>query len=95
MRRLHEETLKEGISRRRILRAGVAVLPLVIVGRALLPGRPAAAQQKATKQQVQYQESPKAGQECAKCLHFIAPDGCKLAQVTHGAGVTPGNWLIF
>jgi len=47
--------------------------------------RPAAAQQKATKQAMQYQEQPKNGQKCADCLQFIpgqqgASGTCKVVE---------------
>jgi hypothetical protein len=53
--------MNKGISRRWILQAGVRIVPFVMVSRVLPPGTQASAQQKASKQQVQYQESPKKG----------------------------------
>ena len=82
--------MTEGISRRRILQAGAVILPLVVVSPALRSARKAAAQQKATKQHVQYQETPKKGQECSKCLQFIAPDSCKLV----GGKINPHGWCL-
>jgi hypothetical protein len=82
--------MKEGMSRRRILQAGLIVAPFVIGGLSIQRANEAAAQQKATKQQVQYQESPKKGQECSKCLHFIAPDSCKMV----GGKINPRGWCL-
>lgn len=80
------------ISRRRVLRACGMIVPLAMVGPALLTSRPAHAQQKATKQQVQYQDTPKKGQDCDKCLQFVAPDGGKLV----GGKINPkGRCLLF
>ena len=63
----------------------------IVAGLAAAPwaARQAAAQQKATKQAMQYQEQPKNGQKCANCLQFVDPDGCKVvdgAVVVFGAG---------
>ena len=46
----------------------------IVAGLAAAPwaARQAAAQQKATKQAMQYQEQPKNGQKCADCLQFIS-----------------------
>jgi hypothetical protein len=39
-----------------------------------------AAQGKMPKDQAKYQEKPKDGQRCDGCVHFLAPDGCKLVE---------------
>ena len=78
------------ISRRRVLQACGMVVPLAMAGPFLLKGRPADAQQKATKQQVQYQETPKKGQDCEKCLQFTPPDGCKLV----AGKINPKGWCL-
>ena len=48
----------------------------------------ASAQQKAAKKMVQYQDTPKAGQECDKCLQFVAPNACKLVE----SPINPKGW---
>ena len=48
----------------------------------------AAAQQKIAPNLVQYQQKPKGTQECDQCLHFVAPDQCK---VVSGA-INPKGW---
>jgi len=48
----------------------------------------AEAQQKADRKMVQYQEKPKGDQECDKCLHFVAPDSCKLV----AGKINPKGW---
>ena len=49
---------------------------------------PASAQQKAPQKMVQYQEKPKGVQQCDKCLHFVAPDSCKLVD----GKINPKGW---
>ena len=52
-----------------------------------IPGR-AAAQQKIAQKLVQYQEKPKGPQECDTCLHFVAPNGCKMVE----GKINPKGW---
>jgi high potential iron-sulfur protein len=80
------------ISRRRVLQACGMIVPMAMAmaGPFLLKGRPAHAQQEATKQQVQYQDTPKKGQDCEKCLQFTPPDGCKLV----GGKINPKGWCL-
>lgn len=66
------------------------IVPMAMAGPVLLKGRPAHAQQKATTQQVQYQDTPKKGQDCEKCLQFTPPDGCKLV----GGKIAPKGWCL-
>jgi len=82
--------MTRNISRRRVLQACAMIVPLSVAGPALLTARSAEAQQKATKQQVKYQETPNKGQDCDKCLQFIAPDGCKLV----GGKINPKGWCL-
>jgi hypothetical protein len=70
-----------GASRRTLLRMAVALLA---VG---LPGR-VAGQQKIAQKLVQYQEKPKGPQECDTCLHFVAPNGCKMVE----GKINPKGW---
>ena len=84
--------MKSGMSRRRLLQAWSGLLSFVLVGPGLLGGRRAEAQVKATRQQVQYQDTPKNKQECSICLQFIAPDGCK---VVAGKINPKGWWLLY
>jgi hypothetical protein len=73
-------TFLSGISRRFVLRAGLAAL-------AAWPRR-ASGQQKTPKKLVQYQETPKKDQECDRCLHFVPPDGCKVVE----GKINPKGW---
>jgi hypothetical protein len=70
------------VSRRAVLLTGVGVLASALVATR------AAAQQKAKQKLVQYQEKPKGTQECDNCLHFVAPDGCKLVE----GKINPKGW---
>ena len=70
------------VSRRAVLWTGVGVLAGALVATR------AAAQQKAKQKIVQYQEKPKGTQECDNCLHFVAPDSCKLVE----GKINPKGW---
>lgn len=82
--------MKGTMSRRRVLQAWSGILSFAFFGSSLLGGRRAEAQQKATRQQVQYQETPKNKQECSNCLQFIAPDSCKLV----AGKINPKGWCL-
>lgn len=79
---------RNSFSRRDLLRAGMASLPLVAVVPTLLVGHQARAQQKASKEQVQYQDSPKDGQQCSKCMQFVPSEACKVVE----GKVSPQGW---
>lgn len=74
--------------RRDLLKTGAAALAGICVARA------AAAQAKATKQAMQYQEQPKNGQECDQCMHWIpganaaGPGQCKVVE----GPINPKGW---
>ena len=69
------------VSRRTLLGMTVALLAAGIPGRA-------AAQQKIAQKLVQYQEKPKGPQECDTCLHFVAPNSCKMVD----GKINPKGW---
>jgi anaerobic selenocysteine-containing dehydrogenase len=50
--------------------------------------RPAAAQAKATKAAMQYQDQPKNGQTCDTCLHWVPPAECKVVE----GPISPKGW---
>jgi hypothetical protein len=77
----------DGISRRNLLGAGLGVLSLAAAGAALAPA-PTRAQPKMAAKLVQYQDTPKNNQKCSDCLHFIAPDQCKVVE----GKVKPNGW---
>jgi hypothetical protein len=76
-----------GMSRRELLGAGLGVLSLCGASPAVAPAR-AQAQQKMAPKLVQYQDTPKNNQKCSDCLHFIAPDQCKLVE----GKIKPNGW---
>ena len=46
---------------------------------------------KASKQEANYQNMPRNGQQCAGCSHFIPPDGCGRVE----GPVSPNGWCRF
>lgn len=76
----------QSITRRNFLKlsgCSLALLPaaLIVTDRTVAQG-------KATKEAVQYQDSPKNGQKCDDCRFFEAPEGC---QVVEGK-ISPQGW---
>jgi High potential iron-sulfur protein len=58
-------------------------------GIALVSGsQSASAQQKVSKDQAKYQDSPNEGKKCSECTFFIKPGSCK---VVDGA-ISPDGW---
>ena len=70
-------------TRRRLLKAGLAVIGGVVATRVH-------AQEKIAQAQVQYQTQPKDGQKCSTCVNFEAPNGCKIVAGT----ISPDGWCI-
>lgn len=53
--------------------------------------KPAAAQDsKLPKETVQYQETPKDGAECDKCVNWVAPNACKIV----AGDIHPKGWCV-
>ena len=82
-------------STRRIILAKAAAAAAAVVVAPLLCAS-ANAQAKASKQAMQYQDSPKNGQQCATCLQFIPGSGpaangtCKVVD----GPISPKGWCI-
>ena len=74
------------LSRRSMLRSA-ALLAGGTLAAGVIQVKPAHAQ-KAGKDAVKYQDSPKDGQKCADCLYFQAPGSCA---VVDGA-ISPNGW---
>ena len=75
------------IARRRFLKltgCSLALLPMAIIA----TSRDARAQGKASKEAVQYQDTPKNDQKCKDCQFFTEPNGC---QVVEG-DISPEGW---
>jgi hypothetical protein len=75
-------------SRRSMLRA------VALAGAGLAAGavtaRRAQAQQKASKQAMQYQDKPSGDKKCSECLQFVAPASCKVVEGT----ISPNGYCI-
>jgi hypothetical protein len=74
-------------SRRNILKSGLGV---VAAGAAIAVSRKAAADEKLAQNLVQYQQTPKDGNECDKCVNWEAPNGCKIVAGT----IAPKGWCV-
>jgi hypothetical protein len=74
------------LSRRKLLVSGMLAVPAA----ALITFRPepVGAQQKVAQKLVQYQKTPKNNQKCSTCLHFVAPDSCKVVE----GKIDPNGW---
>ncbi len=58
---------------------------------AVVGARTASAQdQKLAKEVVQYQEAPKDGNECDKCVNWQAPNGCTIV----AGQINPKGWCV-
>ncbi|MGY4477304.1 high-potential iron-sulfur protein [Bradyrhizobium sp. USDA 3364] len=65
---------RSGRSRRAVIGVAIAGLPATL----LLRG--AAASDKMTKPQADYQDTPNGIYSCGLCTLFVAPDGCKVVE---------------
>ena len=79
---------KPRLSRRSVFRAAAMVAGAVVTGN-LLTARSAHAQ-KASKEAMKYQDTPKGDQKCSNCLQFVAPDGCKVVD----GKISPNGYCI-
>ena len=75
------------MSRRELLSSGLVALP-VAAALIALSAAESVAQQKMAQKLVQYQTTPKNKQQCSTCLHFVAPDSCKLVE----GKIAPAGW---
>ena len=73
-------------------RAALRGLVGVGLGTAVAAGsaRVALAQEKLAQNIVQYQEMPKDGAECDKCVNWIAPNQCKIV----AGNINPKGWCV-
>ena len=74
-------------SRRDALKAGLTFVGVGAVG---LAARTSLAQEKLAQNMVQYQETPKDGAECDKCVNFQAPSACTIVAGT----INPKGWCV-
>ena len=76
------------MSRRKLLASGLVAVPVTAALITLRPEPVAAQQQKVAQKLVQYQKTPKNNQKCSLCLHFVAPDSCKVVE----GKIDPNGW---
>jgi len=76
------------LSRRKLLASGLVAVPVTAALITLRPDPVAAQQQKVAQKLVQYQKTPKNNQKCSLCLHFVAPDSCKVVE----GKIDPNGW---
>ncbi|MDR3467700.1 MAG: high potential iron sulfur protein [Xanthobacteraceae bacterium] len=70
-------------------RAAVSGAALALGAAAIATAVPeAAAQQKISQADAQYQGTPKGGQHCDGCINFQSPKTCKFVQ----GDISPGGW---
>ena len=81
------ERTEEPVSRRAVLSKSLRILG-VVAGLAMVAAAESDAQQKMAPKLVQYQQTPKNNQKCSICLHFVAPDSCKLVE----GKINPEGW---
>ena len=67
---------RNGTSRRDMLRTGAMIAAGVAGVTAASSAR--AEEEKIAQELVQYQNTPKDGQECDKCAQWVDPDACKI-----------------
>lgn len=81
---------RRSFGRRSLLREG-----LLLAGIASLVGvsgaESAVADEKLSQKDAEYQATPKNGQSCANCQHFLPPSGCKLVK----GKISPNGWCSF
>ena len=73
--------------RRIVINAGLGVLA---AGAAVAGARRAAAQEKLAQAIVQYQTTPKGGQQCDACVNWEAPNACKIV----AGEINPKGWCV-
>ncbi len=75
--------------RRSALRAfaglGLGAAALAVTSKASM-----AQDQKIAKEAVQYQDKPKDGNECDKCVNWVAPNGCTIV----AGEIHPKGWCV-
>ena len=76
------------LTRRSFLR-GAATLAGAAGAASIIPIRVAHAQ-KADKKSMQYQDTPKNGQDCAACTYFVEPNKCGIVE----GDISPKGWCV-
>jgi hypothetical protein len=85
-----DETTKRSFARRALLREGFLLAALAsVIG--VTAAESAVADEKLSQKDAEYQPTPKNGQSCANCQHFIPPSSCKLVK----GKISPNGWCDF
>lgn len=74
-------------TRRCIMRTG---LGLIAAASAVATGPAMAQDQKIAQALVQYQDTPKDGAECDKCVNWVEPAACKIVE----GKIDPKGWCV-
>jgi hypothetical protein len=82
---------KNVISRRSLLKGAPLVAATVVSLDGLAPGEATAQQTKLSQQLSKYQDTPKNGQQCSTCSHFVAPASCAIVVDP----IAPQGWCQF
>jgi hypothetical protein len=69
---------KKVISRRSLLKGAPLVVATAVSRGCLTPGEAGAQQLKMSQALSKYQDTPKNGQQCSTCSHFVAPSSCAI-----------------
>jgi hypothetical protein len=69
---------KKVISRRSLLKGAPLVVATAVSRGCLTPGEARAQQLKMSQALSKYQDTPKNGQQCSTCSHFVAPSSCAI-----------------
>jgi hypothetical protein len=69
---------KHVISRRSLLKCAPLVAATAVSLDCLTPGGATAQQPKLSQALSKYQDTPKNGQQCSTCKHFVAPASCAI-----------------
>jgi anaerobic selenocysteine-containing dehydrogenase len=82
---------KNVISRRSLLKGAPLVAATVVSLDGLTPGEATAQQAKLSQALSKYQDTPKNGQQCSTCSHFVAPASCAIVVDP----IKPEGWCQF
>jgi len=77
------------LTRRSMLR-GAVLLATGTLAAGVIQVKPALAQQKMSKADAKYQDTPKDGQKCANCVYFQKPSKCAVVE----GDVSAEGWSI-
>ena len=85
------DAFKNMISRRSLLKGVPLVAATAVSIGCLAAGEAAAQQAKLSQALSKYQGTPKDGQQCSNCSHFVAPSSCAIVVDP----IAPEGWCQF